>query len=177
MLREIQTQLNRIEGILCTMADTIDQENVALTNVEDAVQKLGTDLQAEITALQAAITAGADTTQQVNRLNAIAASLTNLDAKAVAATPVAASAIAISPSIVTLTGGAGANVIIQATEAANPSASFNAASSNTSVVTVAPGTTAGSFIVTEVAAGTATITINDNATPVANLATVNVTAS
>ena len=197
---QIQSKLTRIEGAVTIMANTQADLDAAITQVQAAVTQLGTDLNNAITSLQGKITSGvgggvnpADFSAEVASLTAIANSLSALDATAVAAnsgttgttgttaapgTPVAAGAskIIATPASVNLTGTAGSTANFAVLNAANPSASFNAVSSNTQVATVAPGTAAGQFVVTRVAAGAATIKVSDTATP-PNAVSVSVTAS
>lgn len=178
MLCEIQAQLNRIEGTLSIMADNQDQLDAGIAAVQTLVTQVGADVAAAIASLEAKIatlgTSAVDFTPEVTSLTNIANTLKAVDTSALAANP---PKITVTPSTVTIIGGIGATATVTAVESANPSASFTASTSNASIVTTAPGTAAGSFVITEVAAGTATITISDGATPVANLATVSITAS
>lgn len=161
------------------MADNQSQLDTAIQAVSAEVTKLGNDLTAAITALEAKISSAnspVDFTPEVTSLQNVATTLTSLDASANEANPPAAAAIIANPANLTITGGANATGTFSVSEAANAAATFTAVSSDTTIANVSPGSAAGSFVVTEVAAGTATITVSDNAaTP--NTATVAVTLS
>ena len=74
------------QRILNQMAMTQTDLDNAIANVNTAVQKLGADLQAAITALTAKASAsGIDFTPEVNQLNAIATAAQGFDATAVSA--------------------------------------------------------------------------------------------
>lgn len=168
----LAAHLTRIEGNTLLTMSKID-DGIALISAESA--KLGTDLAAEITALEAVIASNGDTAPRLAALKAIADQLTSSDAAAVAATPAAASPLTVDQTSVSLTS-VGASATITVSQPANASATFTATSSDAAIVTVVPGSAPGAFVVTEVAAGVATIKINDNATP-PNSATVAVTAA
>jgi hypothetical protein len=171
-LHRIETTLHRFEEKVNAFMSKTD-DGIAL--IQSTLNKFATDLQAEFTALKNEIANGVDTAPRLAAIQAIVAQVQGLDASAIANTPVPVSVIAVAPGSVSLTG-VGSTETIVASEAANPSASFTASSSNANVATVSPGTAPGSFVVTEVAAGTAIIEISDNASP-ANTVNVSVTAS
>ena len=78
-------QIYRTETL---MADTQQDLDTALTNIEGQITTLGTDLQKTISDLEAKITAlgtGVDFTPEVSRLQAIGTALTQFDAEATTA--------------------------------------------------------------------------------------------
>lgn len=83
LLRHLTPINQTLERILSNQADV----TTAIAAVQTAVNKLGTDLQAEIAAFKAALAAGQDTAPQVAALDNIATTLATLDASVVSATP------------------------------------------------------------------------------------------
>jgi len=82
-LQDIQTLLKEIRT---TMPTQTDLDN-AIAAIGSAVQKLGSDVTAEIAALQAKAAAGEDFTQEVTNLTNIGTQLSTIDAAAIAASP------------------------------------------------------------------------------------------
>jgi hypothetical protein len=153
--------------------DEFTSMQAQLTRIEEKLSDIKIDnshLSTEVSAVHAiALEIG---TKTYNALAALEAKVDILGAKEIIVTP---------PSVI-ITGGPNSKKLILVSQPANSKAIFVAESSDTSIVTVTPAmpgpsTGPNSFIVTEVAPGSAVIRISDNAVPITNTANVNVIAS
>jgi hypothetical protein len=173
---ELKDQLTRIERTLQIMATDQAALDAGIAAVQTVLDQVATDVPAAIKSLEDKINSlgnsGVDFTPEITSLTNISNTLKALDTQALATNP---PSIIITPSSITF-NRVGSTANITAAESANPSATFTAQSSDTSIATVSPGTVPGSFVVTGVAVGFATITFTDNAKP-ANTASVKVTSS
>jgi hypothetical protein len=176
----MQAQLSRIEEALQDAKLDRSHLSTEVEAVHAIAVEIGNKTYLATASLDEKLKEISETMQMEAGVSAVVASLETKIAYLTHA--IAAKEIVVTPPSVVITGGPNSKKLIVATQQANSKAIFVAESSDTSVVTVAhvhvPNSLMlNSFIITEIRPGSAVIRISDNAVPVTNTATVNVTAS